>query len=180
MQRKPTHRTQLYITPQATGACANGFLHTPDTAEELVGLGFRHWMRGCQTGDVDHWAKAWTLYSNRLGPTRAKTVMGELSGWVQLVSCRARRSIEVAPEDCAQFCRDECLAVSMIAAAQHKTCPAMRACTFALLEDSMIEEVVDRSDRFALMLRASDQVLSQNAIFAGDLSGLTPVSGTYQ
>ncbi|MEO1282550.1 MAG: hypothetical protein AAFV69_12535 [Pseudomonadota bacterium] len=179
-------KRKLDILPSARssirteGACAHGFLHDPQSPEGLVGLGFRHWMRGCQTGDVDHWARAWTLYSNRLGCQRAKTVLGELSGWVRLVNCRARRSIEVAPEGCIRLCRDECLAVSMIAAAQHKTCPAMRACTFALIEDSMIEEVVDRSDQFALMLRASDQVLSPRAIMAADISGLAPASGMYQ
>ena len=137
-------------------------------------------MSGCKTGDVTHWERAWNLYSSRLGTKSARAVMGELSDWVRLVSCRARRDIEVAPHDCLRFCRDECLAVSMIAASQHKTCPAMRACTFALIEDSMIDEVVDQSDRFALMLRAVDQVLPAAAILKADLTALAPASGTYQ
>lgn len=162
------------------GACASGFLHPHDSAAGLVGLGFRHWMNGCQTGDVSHWELAWNLYSTRLGTPAAKVVMGELSGWVRLVSCKSQRDIHVSDADCAAFCRDECLAVSMIAASQHKTCPAMRACTFALIEDSMIEEVVDQSDQFAAMLRAVDQVLSPGAIVAADLSGMQPASGCYQ
>lgn len=155
-------------------------MHQPNSAEELVGLGFRYWMRGCQTGNVDHWAQAWTLYSGRLGCQTAKTIIGELSSWVRLVNSRTQRSIHVADEGCAQFCADECLAVSMIAASQHKTCPAIRACAFALIEDSMIEEVVDQSDSFATMLIASDQVLSPRSILAGDISSLSPASGTYQ
>lgn len=162
--------------PAVRGACANGFLNQPDSAEQLVGLGFRHWLNGCRTADVTHWERAWTLYAGRLGPVRAKAVMGELSSWVRLLTCRARRDLEVAPHDCARFCRDECLAVSMIAASQHKTCPAMRACAFALVEDSMIEEVVDQSDQFALTLRASKQVLSPASILAADLSSVTPSS----
>lgn len=164
----------------ATGACARGFLHPHEGAAGLVGLGFRHWMNGCKTGDVAHWERAWNLYSSRLGTKSARVVIGELSDWVRLVSCRTRRDIEVAPHDCLRFCRDECLAVSMIAASQHKTCPAVRACTFALIEDSMIDEVVDQSDRFALMLRAVDQVIPPAAIVSADLTALAPASGTYQ
>lgn len=177
-ERAPRHDASKIDT--ASGACARGFLHPHESAAGLVGLGFRHWMAGCKTGDVSHWERAWNLYSTRLGPKSARVVMGELSDWVRLVSCRARRDIEVAPHDCLRFCRDECLAVSMIAASQHKTCPAVRACTFALIEDSMIDEVVDQSDRFALMLRAVDQVVSPTAIVTADLSSLTPASGTYQ
>lgn len=179
-KRSVFHIAQASHQAPVSGACARGFLNQPESAEQLVGLGFRHWLKGCQTADVTHWERAWTLYSSRLGCNRAKVVMGELSSWVRLLSCRARRDLEVAPHDCVRFCRDECLAVSMIAASQHKTCPAMRACAFAMIEDSMIEEVVDQTDQFALTLRASDQLLSPSSILAGDLSSVTPLSPRLQ
>ena len=80
--------------------------------------------------------------SQALGPNAARTAVSELSAWVRAVSAAARREITVSATDCAAFCRDECLAVSMIAACQHNTCPAMRACAFALIESSLIDEVV--------------------------------------
>ncbi len=108
------------------------FLRRDDNAQRLVGLGFRYWVSGYQSGDIDRWEKAWKIYSSVLGPQAARTAVGELSA---LGACRqrARRGAtsKFAPGDCAGFCRDECLAVSMIAACQHNTCPAMRACAFA-------------------------------------------------
>ncbi len=40
----------------------------------------------------------------------------------------------------------------MIAACQHHACPAMRACAFALLGCSMIDEVVEGAESFARTL----------------------------
>jgi len=174
---KSTHlREELTGTSSRRGACADGFLQPEAAAERLVGLGFRHWMAGCQTGDLSNWERCWNLYSENLGPQRAKAVMDELSRWVQLVSCRTRRRINVEAPDCLRFCNDECLAVSMIAAAQHQTCPAIRACAFALVEDSKIEDVVDQSGQFATMLRACDQVLPARTLTSASLINLRPAS----
>ncbi len=52
----------------------------------------------------------------------------------------------------------------MIAACQHNTCPAMRACAFALIESSLIDEVVHHAETFALTMRGLDQVLSPGLI----------------
>ena len=84
------------------------------------------------------------------------------------------------PETCVGFCRDECLAVAMIAASQHKTCPALRACAFALVEHSGVDEVVEQSERFALTLSAVGQVLSPNFIVNAAALDLAPASGYFQ
>jgi hypothetical protein len=133
-------------------------------AERLIGLGFRYWVAGYKSGDIDRWEDAWRIYSQALGPNAARTAVSELSAWVRAVSAAARREIEVCAGDCAGFCRDECLAVSMIAACQHNTCPAMRACAFALIESSLIDEVVHHAESFAVTMRGLDQVLSPGLI----------------
>jgi len=130
----------------------------------LVGIGFRLWLTGCKTGDVSCWENAWQLYVNLLGPNTAQTAVTELSSWVRTVASAANREIETNPAACPGFCKDECLALAMIAACQHKTCPAMRACAFALIENSGVEPVVDQSERFAMTLVAVDHVLSPNYI----------------
>jgi hypothetical protein len=127
--------------------------------EGLVGLGFRYWVSGYQTGDIDRWEKAWRLYDTALGPKAAKTAVAELSAWVRAVSAAARRDIKVVSDEGCGLCRDECLAVSMIAACQHNTCPAMRACAFALIDSSLIDEVVHHAESFAVTLRGLDKVL---------------------
>ena len=133
-------------------------------AERLIGLGFRYWVAGYKSGDIDRWEEAWRIYAKALGPNAARTAVSELSAWVRAVSAAARREIEVCSGDCAGFCRDECLAVSMIAACQHNTCPAMRACAFALIESSLIDEVVHHAQSCAVTMRGLDQVLSPGLI----------------
>lgn len=129
-------------------------------AERLVGLGFRYWVSGYQSGDIGCWEEAWRIYSEVLGLPSARVAVSELSAWVRAVSAAARRDIEVDAGCGAGFCRDECLAVSMIAACQHNTCPAMRACAFALIESSLIDEVVHHAETFAVTMRGLNQVLS--------------------
>ncbi|MEI9898948.1 MAG: hypothetical protein WDN31_01155 [Hyphomicrobium sp.] len=134
--------------------------HRQHRAERLVGLGFRYWVSGYQSGDIGCWEKAWGIYSDVLGPPQARVAVSELSAWVRAVSAAARRDIEVDAGRSSRFCRDECLAVSMIAACQHNTCPAMRACAFALIESSLIDEVVHHAETFAITMRGLNQVLS--------------------
>jgi hypothetical protein len=42
---------------------------------------------------------------------------------VRTIKNKARREIEVFPMGCKGFCRDECIAISMVAACQHDACP---------------------------------------------------------
>lgn len=128
--------------------------------ERLVGLGFRYWLDGYRSGDISSWEKAWCTYSSVMGATAAKTAVGELSCWVRAINNYTQRNLETAAIDCGQFCRDECVAICMIAACQHHACPAMRACAFALLGCSLIDEVVYVAESFAETMRDADQVLS--------------------
>lgn len=134
------------------------------TPEQLVGFGFRGWIAGYQTGDIGCWERVWQVYTGALGASAAKVAVGELSVWAKAVKAGARRHVQVGPIESCTFCRDECLAISMIAASQHRTCPAMRACAFALIESSLIEEVVHHSDSLAITMRSLDKVLSPNWI----------------
>lgn len=155
-------RTNLRLHP---GVIQNLNTRSGDRgAERLIGLGFRYWVAGYKSGDIDRWGDAWRIYSQALGPNAARTAVSELSAWVRAVSAAARREIEVSAGDGAGFCRDESLALSMIAACQHNTCPAMRACAFALIESSLIDEVVHHAESFAVTMRGLDQVLSPGLI----------------
>jgi hypothetical protein len=139
--------------------CRDSAVAVAQRPERLIGLGFRYWVAGYKSGDIDRWEDAWRIYAHALGPNAARTAVSELSAWVRAVSAAARREIEVKSGDCDGFCRDECLALSMIAACQHNTCPAMRACAFALIESSLIDEVVHHAESFAVTMRGLDQVL---------------------
>ena len=128
--------------------------------ERLVALGFRYWTLGCRCGDIHAWGRAFRVYSGKLGNREARLAVSGLSSWVACVNASARREICVAAADQREFCRDECLAVAMIAACQHAACPALKACAFSLVEASQLDEVMVETESFATILRSLKQTLS--------------------
>lgn len=132
--------------------------------EHLVGVGFRYWLTGYETGEIACWQEAWTAYAGMLGTADAKRALGDLSCWVRAIRGHAQRRIETFPTGCRRFCRDECVAISMIACCQHNVCPALRACAFTLLGCPAIDEVVEGAETFAATLRSVSQVLSPASI----------------
>jgi hypothetical protein len=148
--------------------------------ERLVGLGFRYWLTGFRNGDISCWERTWRAYSNALGTTTAKSAVSDLSCWVRAISRHSQRSLKTADVDCESFCRDECIAIEMISACQHNACPAMRACAFALLGCSMIEEVVQGAESFAATMRGADQLLPPSFVQGASLLSLAPASSLRQ
>ena len=144
--------------------------------ERLVGLGFRLWLSGLKTGDISYWEKAWCAYSSSMGTQAAKSAVRDLSCWVRTIRHNSRRNLETAAAGCDGFCRDECVAIAMISACQHEACPAMRACAFALLGCSMIDEVVGGAESFARTLQGADRVLSPVAANTSALLSLPAAS----
>lgn len=132
--------------------------------ERLVGLGFRRGMTALRTGDRSCWAFAWQEFANETDVCRADDLLDSLTGFVGAVSKSAGRRIETFPSGCPGFCRDECLAISMIAACQHGACPALRACAFALLNSGDVDGTLRAAGQFAHCLRQGNQMLSQDAV----------------
>jgi hypothetical protein len=135
-------------------------------AEWLVGVGFRCWLAGYDTGDISCWENGWNAYARALGTERAKRAVTELACWVRAVRATASRKIEYSPVGCPGFCADECMAISLIAASQHHRCPAMRACALALTGSDMVDPVLDAANVFADVLQEADQRLSPEAVAA--------------
>lgn len=132
----------------------------PTASELLVGYGFRGWNAGCETGNYECWQRVWSLYSNVLGTQGARFAVNHLSAWVASLRRCSHRPIEINEMESCEFCRDECLAISMIAASQHKTCPALRACAFAILESCELEEALFHTEAFAIAMSAQGRRLS--------------------
>lgn len=135
-------------------------------AEWLVGVGFRCWLAGYDTGDITCWESGWNEYSRVLGPSHAKRAVTELACWVRAVRSSASRKIEYSPFGRPAFCADECMAISLIAASQHHRCPAMQACALALTGSDLVEPVIDTANAFADALQEADQRLSPEAVTA--------------
>ncbi|GAB4226713.1 MAG: hypothetical protein Kow0032_04770 [Methyloligellaceae bacterium] len=156
--RKHSARRQ----PAPHGAWPGHYL--PGKAERLVGIGFRCWLAGYDTADISCWETGWNHYARELGVSAAKTAVTELACWVRSMREASCRKLAYYPYGCSRFCRDECIAMSMVAASQHSACPAMRACAFALLGSSAIDGVVDSTTSFASALAATGHVLCDRSI----------------
>lgn len=137
-----------------------------DAAAELVCFGFRGWMLGLRNGDLTQWEAVWMRYRGLLGTVQARCIVSELEGWTRQIHLSACRPIRVECLNCPARSIDERLAVSIIAAAQHNTCPAMRACAFTLLETPNIDPMLERAGAFADALMQSDQVLAPWSVTA--------------
>lgn len=135
-----------------------------NVAENLVGIGFRSWMSGYQTRNFTCWQDGWNHFARELGIEQAKISITDLACWVRSIHAGATRNIEIYPASCEGFCRDECMAISMVAACQNNACPAMKACAFALIGDAAITEVVDTAERFADTLGHCGVILGENSI----------------
>ena len=95
---------------------------------------------------------------------RAELVITELSCRVSSIHQDAARGIECSSARCPGFCRDECIAISIVAACRHSACPAMRSCAFAPLGTSNVDAVVDGAEQLARHLTDADQVLHVQSI----------------
>ncbi len=121
----------------------------------LVGLGFRGWMHGLETGDLNHWAGVCRRFTATMGKPHASESLARLADWVTTLERTRARRITVAPPGCERLCRDECIAVAVIAAAQREPCPAMRACAYALVGSANIDPMISEAERFAAALGAA-------------------------
>ncbi|MBK1871166.1 hypothetical protein [Taklimakanibacter albus] len=92
--------------------------------ERLVVTGLRCCMAGYAYGDIECWETAWRSYSMELGTDDARKLMGELQYWVRTLRAHSTRPLSVFPHGCGHVCRDECMALSLIAALQDHDQPA--------------------------------------------------------
>lgn len=132
--------------------------------ERLVGFGFRRAIAAIETGNQTPWEFAWQDFANATDQDQATQLVARLSVWARAVRRCAGRRIETLPASCPGFCRDECLAISMIAASQHSICPALRACAFTLMGASEIAPALKAADAFAECLARAGHSLSEQSV----------------
>lgn len=132
--------------------------------ETCVGRSFRCGMHALRSGDQANWARAWQELAQASRSADADKLVVRLAVFVETVEAASVRRIDVLPTGCPGLCRDECLAVSILAASQHGACPALRACAFALLETSQLDRPLQAATEFAGELRNAGFVLSAQAV----------------
>ncbi|MEQ1652450.1 MAG: hypothetical protein ABL897_08180 [Hyphomicrobium sp.] len=150
--------------PNSNTASSNIIALQTRAPERLVGVGFRCWLKGFTTGDIGCWEEAFSTFSGTLGHDNAKTLLLDLSQFVRAVSATSERTIQVQTPGCSGFCRDECLAISIIAACQHHAREALRSSTSALLGSDDIGDALNGAQTFACGLKSANQLLSAESI----------------
>ncbi|WP_421694039.1 hypothetical protein [Aestuariivirga sp.] len=87
-------------------------------AERLVLVGFRNLMAATELGDMACWEAVWQHYIAVLGSSGARRMVGELQYWARSLRRHAERPLTYYPHCCRHLCHDECMALSMVSAAQ--------------------------------------------------------------
>ncbi|MDJ0513260.1 MAG: hypothetical protein QNJ62_07430 [Methyloceanibacter sp.] len=169
----------MSIQPRFVGhGETRGEVHAFAGPEWLVGVGFRCWLAGYDTGDITFWENGWNTFNRALGPARAKRAVTELACWVRATRAAAARKIEYNALDAKRFCADECTAMSLIAASQHHRCPAMQACALALTGSDTVDPVIDAANAFADALDEADYRLNQEIVAALVATGARSHAGS--
>lgn len=129
-------------------------------AEQVVGLGFRCSLACLRTADNATSRQACAMLQSTLEAHRLPArLVADFSAWALAVEASAERPIAVLPVAAAGFCRDECLAISLVAACQHDSCPALKACAFALLGSSDLGRALAATDVIAHTLLLAEMRL---------------------
>jgi len=129
------------------------------TPEKLVLEGYRHWLAGFETGSVAPWELTLTLYSELLGPAAGRRAMSELSHFVRTLRQCAPCPLRSFPFGAHHVCRDECLALGLIAALQHGQEQTALLCLDAMACRPLQQAVGAAAGDFAQTLSGLDQHL---------------------
>lgn len=142
---------------------SSGFLAVHDPAARLVGVGFRNWYLGSESGDISHWETSWRLFTDELGHDGAREVVTELACWVRAVREHTNRPIAIGKRSSAGFNADERLAISLVAASQQNACPVLQSCACALLGNDDTDEVIDSAQGLAHALSGVGMLVGAGA-----------------
>jgi hypothetical protein len=136
-------RPDVFDDPQHEGC----YFERPP--EKLVLEGYRRWLAGYDSGLVTPWEMTQTLYEELLGPAEGRRVVAELSHFVRTLRRCAACPLKSFPFNAHHVCRDECLALGLIAALQHDDHEAARTCLSAMACPALAANVVEAAACYA-------------------------------
>lgn len=138
-------------------------------ADAIVGLGFRCSMaclRVCD-GQTHQQARALLAAAVRFNDLPSQLI-ADFTCWTLAIEATSARPIVVLPPSSPSYCRDECLAIALVAACRNDTCPALHACAAALLGTDDVARTM-----------AATQIVANTLLRVGPrLNGTQPVEAT--
>jgi hypothetical protein len=92
--------------------------YLPRQPELLVLEGYRHWLSGYVSGLIQPWERARKQYAELIGGDQARIALCSLAHWVRVLGLCREDGLTHFPNGCVHLCRDECLALALVASAQ--------------------------------------------------------------
>ncbi|PZF75336.1 hypothetical protein DK847_18570 [Aestuariivirga litoralis] len=138
-------------------------------AERLVISGYRNMMAALDLGDGACWEEIWRAFTRELGPEDARRTVGEVQYWVRTLRACSARALGFYPQCSGLLCEDECMALTLVAAAQAGD--ASTGCEAASLltgsgEAARLREVWQASCHLATALTCSGCRMQACPLFA--------------
>lgn len=127
--------------------------------EKLVLEGYRGWLAGFESGSVTPWEMTQALYEELLGAAEGRRVVAELSHFVRTLRRCASCPLKSFPKNAHHVCRDECLALGLVAALQHEDEGAVATCLCAMACPALSPRVAEAAVCYADALAASRHYL---------------------
>ena len=127
--------------------------------ERLVLEGYRHWLAGYDSGSVTPWEMTQALYEELLGAAEGRHVLAELSHFVRTLRQCAACPLRSFPFGAHHVCRDECVALGLIAALQHDDPGAADVCLSAIACPARTADVAEAAACFAAALAGARHYL---------------------
>lgn len=140
------------------GQCAAG-QYINRQAESLVLRGYRSWLHGLVLDDPRLFEEVWNLYASKLGSQNGRFALNALEKLIKNLGVCARCPLRFLSKECQHICRDECLILSTIAAIQHGDDDALRTSMSAICGKDRQGQVLAPAGEYALILKASNEVL---------------------
>jgi hypothetical protein len=127
--------------------------------ERLVLEGYRRWLAGYDSGSVTPWEMTQALYEELLGAAEGRRVLAELSHFVRTLRQCAACPLRSFPFGAHHVCRDECVALGLIAALQHDDHGAIATCLSAIACPARSADVAEAAACFAEALAGARHYL---------------------
>ena len=126
--------------------------------EKLVLEGYRHWTAGFETGSIQPWEIAWSIYADALGAQDGGEALSALSAFIRTLKKCSVCPLRAFPFHSHHLCVEECLTMGLIAGIQHSD-DVVEICLQHLACSARCAEVEGAAHVFAKTLVRLDQVL---------------------
>lgn len=128
-------------------------------AERLVIEGYRRWTMGGEFGSLGNFERTADFFMDELGSVEGRRLFLAFVRWLDAVHAFRDMPAHSSPVECPNLCRDECMVLAMVAAAQTEDREGVYAATRRLVEPEGVAPAVAAAEGFAAELAGCGHLL---------------------